>query len=86
MDLDAIVGFHFEDDSLIEAGYAFREYYRYGCCLGTSKDTKADFSLVQWQTSRSIIRLMLVSDEFSTEFGVLHLSRVPDRTSSEYLS
>ncbi len=30
MDLDAIVGFHFEDDVLIEAGYAFREYYTDG--------------------------------------------------------
>ncbi len=27
MNLEATVGFHFVDDSLIEAGYAFREYY-----------------------------------------------------------
>ena len=121
MDLDAIVGFHFEDDSLIEAGYAFREFYPdsdyylreyerikstlthiYGqpmiqddicscseqnaCCVGTCEDDKADFYLVQWQTSRSIIRLMLVSDEFSTEFGVLHLSREQGAIPNIYLS
>ncbi len=121
MDLDANVGFHFEDDSLMEAGYAFREFYpdsdyylreyerikstlthihgppliqndicncseQDTCCLGTCEDTKADFYLVQWQTCRSIIHLMLVRDEFSTEFGVLHLSRGQDAIPNIYLS
>ena len=113
MDLDAIVGFHFEGDSLIEAGYAFREYYTeskdylkkyqkiesmltniYGepitkddicsCseqnvhCTGSCQGNGVNFYLVQWITSRSIIRLMLVCDESSTEFGVLHISRDQD--------
>lgn len=120
MDLDAVVGFHFEDDSLIEAGYAFREYYNdrntylrkyrnirsiltniYGepmvkndicncneqCveCAGSCKESEINFYLVQWITTRSIIRLMLVSDETSTEFGVLYISREQDTTVHKYL-
>ncbi len=113
MNLQATVGFHFLDDSLIEAGYAFREYYPdqaqyinayervklmlsqvygtpamqrdYGnaceetcCCLETGSDQNAEMCIVEWLTERSIIRLLFISDESSTEFGILHLSRKQD--------
>lgn len=110
MSLQATVGFHFLEDSLIEAGYAFREFYPdralyiceyervksalakiYGapvaqrdydntcekdcCCLETNIEKNTEMCIVEWLTERSIIRLLLVSDETSTEFGILHLSR-----------
>ena len=111
--LEAIVGFHFVDDSLIEAGYAFREasldrdlyiweYERvklvltqmYGEPLidkDISNQCEKEVSAVEsfsqensymfiaeWLNSRSIIRLILVSDQSSLEFGVLHLRREHD--------
>ncbi len=110
MSLEAIVGFHFVDDSLIEAGYAFREAYqerdlymlqynrvklmltriygeplidkdisspseKKGCKVEPITEAESLVFIVEWLNSRSIIRLLLVSDKSSTEFGVLHLSR-----------
>lgn len=106
--LESKVGFHFMNDRLIEAGYAFsevysdlalyiREYERvklnlcqyYGKpvlqkdysapCHSNScynnQDKNVEMYIVQWLSSRSIIRLLFISDKSSTEFGVLHISR-----------
>ncbi len=113
MCLEAIVGFRFVDDLLVEAGYAFCEasldrelciweYERvklglaqtYGEPLidkdisgpyeneggALEPDSKADslMFIAEWLTSRSIIRLILVSEGPSLEFGVLHLRREDD--------
>jgi len=121
MSLRATVGFHFMDDLLIEAGYAFREFYTdralyisayervklmitqiygapaiqrdYGstcekncCCIETCTDQSAEMCIVEWLTERSIIRLLFVSDESSTEFGILHLSRKQDNIFKSSLS
>lgn len=110
MNLEATVGFHFENDSLIEAGYAFREvsldpepyiskYEKvkldlsnsYGlsiidkeicvscendsCCMQPCKNINNKMFIAEWRTVRSTIRLLLVSDKMSTEFGILHISR-----------
>ena len=110
MKLEATVGFHFINDSLIEAGYAFPEVLtdpesyihkydkvrlelscRYGlpiidkeigvscendsCCMQPSPTADNKIFIAEWKTPRSIIRLLLVSDKLSTEFGILHISR-----------
>ena len=110
MSLEAIVGFHFVDDSLIEAGYAFREAYqerdlymlqynrvklmltriygeplidkdlsspseKKGCTVEPITEAESLVFIVEWVTSRSTIRLILVSEKSSSELGVLHLSR-----------
>jgi len=110
MCLEAIVGFHFVDNSLIEAGYAFHEasldrdlyiweYERvklvltqmYGepmidknisnrcekevSAVESFSEENSHMFIAEWLNSRSIIRLVLVSDKSSLEFGVLHLRK-----------
>lgn len=112
MDMDAIVGFHFLNGSLVEAGYAFREqegdecrYLReydkvkhhltrvYGeprfdenmsegvslCGEACGHDAAASADtllfLSEWLTGRSIIRLILMGEGGTYDFGLLHRSR-----------
>ncbi|MGB2691420.1 MAG: hypothetical protein WBC96_02890 [Thermodesulfobacteriota bacterium] len=110
MKLEATIGYHFINDSLVEAGYAFREVcldlesyilkyeevklklsQSYGfpiidrevgiscekdsCCMQPRANVDSKMFIAEWKTARSIIRLLLVSDKVSTEFGVLHISR-----------
>ncbi len=113
MCLDAVVGFHFVDDSLIEAGYAFCEdsldcdlclwefervklalTQMYGepavdrqiggqsekgpSALESFPEERGHMFIAEWLNNRSIIRLLLVREKSSLEFGVLHLKRESD--------
>jgi len=113
MNIEATIGFRFIDDSLIEAGYAFREAHKdrdlyirqfervkvmltrmYGEPLidknigkqranegyPVESDSESDshMFIVEWHTRRSAIRLLLVDEKSSSEFGILHLRREHD--------
>jgi len=45
------------------------------CRMQPSPSTDNKIFIAEWKTTRSIIRLLLVSDNLSTEFGILYISR-----------
>ncbi len=51
-----------------------------GCPVKSDSEADSHMFIVEWITSRSTIRLILVSEKSSSEFGVLHLSREHDST------